>query len=109
MFEQWIDLYRGPDENLSLELSALLTQHDIPYKSDSFQPDSKMAAYGAEAGGYGGGIGGALRRAPFANAGLVGAALETEEDLERIYRVRIRKQDFARVQVLRSNADLGGN
>ena len=91
MFDQWVELFRSPNEGSYTELLALLEQNGIPQQADSYNLGSKMSVFGA---------GDALIENNFANPAMVFSALEKPEELERLYVVKVRKRDFGRAREL---------
>ena len=91
MLDQWIEIYREPDENRFNELVALLEQNNIPQKTDVYNRGTKMAAYGGSH---------AMTRIGYVNPATVSAAFEEPEDIQRLYCIKIRKRDFPQVHEL---------
>ncbi len=99
LFAKWVDLYRGYDEQRYTELCALLTRWDIRRRTQVARPGSKVAAMYGAAGAYPG--------TPNTRQGYINQSsfwadreLERTEQAGKLYIIRIRQKDSARVREL---------
>ena len=103
MFSKWIDLYRGYDEQRYTELCALLIRYDIKRRTQVARPDSRAAA--AQLGS------GNMPGTPNGRVGFGIYSADTAKDVDRteamdkLYVIRIRARDSARVRELVRNLD----
>ncbi len=102
IFSPWIELYRGKDEAHYSDLVALLTLHDIRHKAIVAQPGNKMATYSGASGTFAGNPG--MSRSGYTNPATLNAGRDSSkaDDAPKVYTVRIRRIDRAKVKKLQA-------
>ena len=104
LFSEYMELYRGNDEHRFEELCALLAGEHIKTKTQAARPDSKVAAMYGAAGSYPG--------TPNTRQGYINQSsfwaekeLERTEEADKLYIIRIRTKDYAKVLDLIRKSD----
>ena len=104
LFYEYMELYRGYDKHRFDELCALLAGENIKCKTQAARPDSKVAAMYGAAGAYPG--------TPNTRQGYINQSsfwaekeLERTEEADKLYIIRIRTKDYAKVLDLIRKSD----
>ncbi len=104
LFYEYMELYRGYDEHRFDELCALLAGENIKCKTQAARPDSKVAAMYGASGAYPG--------TPNTRQGYINQSsfwaekeLERTEEADKLYIIRIRTKDYAKVLDLIRKSD----
>jgi len=105
MLSKWIDLYRGYDEQRYTELCALLIRYDIKRRTQVARPDSKVAAMYGASGAYPGTPDNTRQGYINQSSFWAQEELERTEKADKLYIIRVRTKDHARVQALIKELD----